>query len=52
MAINKALMQAAQCYAPKWGIAAEEQENKPLLGSRRLSQTGSLPATRKGFNHA
>ena len=38
MAINQALIKIAESYAPKWGIAAEGTRNKPLFGSRRVTQ--------------
>ena len=49
MAINKALINIAQSYAPKWGIATEEDMHKPLIGSRRITQMAAFPATRKGY---
>ena len=49
MAINKALINIAQSYAPKWGTATEEDMHKPLIGSRRLTQMAAFPATRKGY---
>ena len=52
MAINKALINIAQSYAPKWGIATEEDMHKPLIGSRRITQMAAFPATRKGYEIA